>query len=139
MENFVFNSNTKLTVVYDNGWKPPHLFRIHTVVTLFGLKSQLTKSTVNSAAETHIGWMVLSIDVHRPTHPEVYSSAGWSSWTTTTWEPCSQFFVSTILEDRSSWTLRWSDLLKKFENVCSGSRTTKRSGYFWTHQTKELV
>ena len=75
--------------------------------------------------------MVLSINVHRPTHSEVCGSAEWSSWTTKTWEPCSSFFVSTVLEGRSTWTLRWSYLLKKFEKVCSGLGTTKRSGHSW--------
>jgi len=40
-ENFVFDPNTKLTIVYYNGGKPPHLFRIRTDHTLSGLKGQL--------------------------------------------------------------------------------------------------
>jgi len=43
MENSVFNSNTKLAAVYYSGGKPPHLFRIHTDVTLSGLKGQLNE------------------------------------------------------------------------------------------------
>jgi len=43
MENSLFNSNTKLVVVYYNGGKSPHQFRIHIDVTLFGLKSQLNE------------------------------------------------------------------------------------------------
>jgi len=41
MENSVIDSNTKLTAAYYNEGKPPHMFRIHTDVTLFGLKDQL--------------------------------------------------------------------------------------------------
>jgi len=43
MENSVFNLNTKLADVYYNRGKPPHLFRIHTDVTLSELKSQLNE------------------------------------------------------------------------------------------------
>ncbi|AES77293.1 hypothetical protein MTR_7g008890 [Medicago truncatula] len=46
MENYVFDSNTKLPAVYCNGRKPPHLFRIPTDVTLFGLKSQLNQINI---------------------------------------------------------------------------------------------
>jgi len=41
MEKSIFDSNTKLAVVYYNGGKPPHLFRICIVVTLSELKGQL--------------------------------------------------------------------------------------------------
>jgi len=43
MESSVFNWNTKPTAVYYNLGKPPHLFRIHTDVTLSGLKDQLNQ------------------------------------------------------------------------------------------------
>jgi len=43
MENYVFNSNTKLAAIYYNGRKPPHLFRIQTDVTLSRLKGQLNE------------------------------------------------------------------------------------------------
>ena len=43
MENVVFNLNTKLAAAYYNGGKLPHLFRIHTDVTLSGLKGQLNQ------------------------------------------------------------------------------------------------
>ena len=43
MQNSVFDPNTKLAAIYYNGGKPPHLFRIPTDVTLFGLKSQLNQ------------------------------------------------------------------------------------------------
>jgi len=52
------------------------------------------KLTMNSTAETHGGWMVLSIDVCRPSHSGVCGLAGWSSWTTTTWEPWAKFWYS---------------------------------------------
>jgi len=38
---FVIDPNTKLSAVYYNRGKPPHLFRMGTNVTLFGLKEQL--------------------------------------------------------------------------------------------------
>jgi len=43
MENYVFNSNTKLVAVYYNGGKPSYLFRISTDVTLSGLKGQMNQ------------------------------------------------------------------------------------------------
>jgi len=43
MENYVFNSSTKLAVVYYNGGKPPHMFMIRTDVILSGLKGQLNE------------------------------------------------------------------------------------------------
>jgi len=36
-----FDPNTKLAAVYYNSGTPPHLFRIHNDVTLFGLKDEL--------------------------------------------------------------------------------------------------
>jgi len=65
--------------------------------------------------------------------------ARWSSWTTTTWEPYSRSFVSTILEDQSSLMLRWSNMLKIFRKVWSGPGTTKRSGHFCTHHMMTLI
>ncbi|AES98184.1 hypothetical protein MTR_5g065400 [Medicago truncatula] len=43
MKNYVFDPNAKLAAIYYNGGKPPHMFRIHNDVTLFGLKSQLNQ------------------------------------------------------------------------------------------------
>jgi len=82
MENYVFDPNTKLPAVYCNGRKPPHLFRIPTDVTVFGLKSQLNqinielnyrdtqrvdgveywRPLINSAESVRFSWMKLMSD-----------------------------------------------------------------------------
>jgi len=57
MENFVFNSNTKLAAIYYNGRKPPHLFRIRTDVTPSGLKGQLNEINLKlNHRDTEGGW-----------------------------------------------------------------------------------
>jgi len=80
MENYVFDSNTKLVAVYYNVGELPFLFRISTDVTLSRLKGQLNQINVK-------------------------------------------------LDGRSSWTLRWSNLLNIFNKVWSGPKTTKISGH----------
>jgi len=78
MENFVFDMNTKLAVVYYNRGKPPHLFMIHTDVTLSELKGQLYQINrqLYYKDTPRVDGVVLSIDVHRPTQPGVCGSAG---------------------------------------------------------------
>jgi len=139
MDLSVIDPNTKLVAVYYNGEKQPYLFRVRTDVTLSGWRIRWIKLIVNSTIETQGGCMVLSIDSHRPTLPELCGSSWWSSWTTTTWEPCSRYLVSTVLKTRSSWTLRWSDMLEKFRKVWSGPGIVKRSWLCWRNQTKNLV
>jgi len=78
-----FDPNTKLAAVYYNGGIPPHLFRIRNDVTLYGLKYERIKSTVNSTKKTRGGWSVLNTDVHCPTQPDLFTSAGRNSQTTT--------------------------------------------------------
>jgi len=63
MENFVFDLNTKLAIVYYNGGKPPRLFKIRNDVTLSRSKSQLNQIILELNYREHGGWMVLSIDV----------------------------------------------------------------------------
>jgi len=74
MENSIFDPNTKLTAIYYNGGKPPHLFRIHTDVTSLCIEGSTGSKAANSTTKTHGGWTVLSIDVHRPTQPGVCGS-----------------------------------------------------------------
>jgi len=40
---YLIRTPSKLAAVYYNRGKPPHLFRIHTDVTLYGLKGQLNE------------------------------------------------------------------------------------------------
>jgi len=54
-----------------------------------GWRISRTKSIVNSTTKTQEWWMVLSVDVHRPTQMEASSSPIWSSGTTTS-EPFSR-------------------------------------------------
>jgi len=44
MKIYIIDLNTKLVVVYYNGGKPQHLFRIHIYVNLFGLKDRLDQT-----------------------------------------------------------------------------------------------
>ena len=114
MEIYVIDPNTKLAAVYYNREKKYPIYSGFALMSgSLGWRISWIKSTVKLNTKTQGGWMVLTIDVHRPTQHEVCSSVGWSSGTTTMWEPCSRYLVSTILTDRSSWTLLWSDLLKK--------------------------
>jgi len=129
MENYVFDSNTKLVVVYYNGGNYPFCSGFPLMSPSLDWRVSWIKSTSNSSTETRGGWMVLSIDIRRLTQPGVCGSAGWSLWTTTTLEPCSRSLVSTVLEERLSWTLRWSDMLNIFNKVWSDPGTTKRSGH----------
>ena len=64
----------------------------------------------------------------RPIQLKECSSPRWSSGMTTTWERCSRYLGSTVLHDRSSWKLHWSNLLEIFQKVRSGLEITGRSG-----------
>jgi len=54
---------------------------------------------------------------------EIFKTGNWG----VTGEPGSRSLVTIVLKDRSSWTLLWLDLLKKFRKVWSSPGTTKRS------------
>jgi len=134
-----FDSNTKLAAVYYNGGTPPHLFRIHNDVTLSGLKDELDQINRQLSHRDTRRVVGVDYDVHCLTQPDLFVSAGWNSQTMTTWEPCSLSMLSTVLEDRSSWTLCWLDLLNKFWKVCTGPGTMKRSGLCWRDQRRKKL
>ena len=128
MEFPYFDPNAKLAVVSYNGENHPICLWFATKSPSPGWRTSWIKSTVNSTTETQGGWSVLNIDVHCPTQPDHFSSTGWNSKTITTWEPCSLSLLSIVLEDRSSWTLRWLDLLNKFWKVCTGPKLQRDQG-----------
>jgi len=64
MENFFFDPNNKLVVVYYNGGKPPYLFWIHTDVTLSGLNGQLDQ--INRQLNYKDIRMVDGVEYRRP-------------------------------------------------------------------------
>lgn len=85
-------------------------------------------------------WRVDNVEYRcRPTQLEECSSPRWSSGMTTTWERCYRYLGSTVLHDRSSWMLHWSDLLEILKNVWSGLETTGRSELWLRNQTKKLI
>jgi hypothetical protein len=76
MEFPSFDPNTKLAGVYYNGGKPPHMFRIRNDVTLSGMKDHLDQINRQLNHRDTRGWSVLNIDVHCPTQPDLFGSAG---------------------------------------------------------------
>ncbi|KEH16939.1 hypothetical protein MTR_0064s0170 [Medicago truncatula] len=117
MENSVFNLNTKLVVVYYNGEKPPHLFRIRTDITHSGLKSQLNE--INLELNRRDTQRVDGVEYRRP--PTDSSRSLWFSlmklMNDDDVRTMFSIFFSTIQEGRSSWMLLGPDLLNEFEKV----------------------
>ena len=76
MEFPSFDLNTKLTKVYYNGGTPPHLFRIRNDVTLSEMKDELDQINRQLNHRDARRVVVLTIDVHCPTQPNLFISAG---------------------------------------------------------------
>ena len=123
--------NTKLAAVYYNGGTPPHLFRIRYDVTLTGLKYELDQ--INRQLNYRDTRRVVGFEYRCPFSDSVGSLRFSRMKLKNDDDVRTMFSVfgqhNTI--GRSSWTLRWLDLLNKFRKVCTGPRTTKRSGLYW--------
>jgi len=68
MEIYVICPNTKQVVVYYNGWKSPHLFRICTDVTLSGLMDQINHQLNHRDTRRMDG-----VDYRRPSTDSVWT------------------------------------------------------------------
>ncbi|KEH41173.1 hypothetical protein MTR_1g046190 [Medicago truncatula] len=109
-----FDPNTKLVGVYYNGETPPHLFRICNDVTLSGLKGELDQ--INRQINHRDTRRVVGVEYRSPL-TESSGSLRFSRMKLTNDDDVRTMFsvlVSTVLEDRPSWTLRWLDMLNKF-------------------------
>jgi len=112
MEFLDFDPNTKLTAIYYNGGKPPHLFRIHNDVTLSGLKDQLDQ--INCQLNHRHTRRVVGVEYRCPLSDSA-GSPQFNRMKLANDDDMRTMFslVSTVLEDRLSWTFRWLDLLNK--------------------------
>lgn len=63
MNTYPVDVNTRLAVVYYNGWKP-NLFRVYVDVTLFSLKDQLDK--IKDCLYHKDTWRVDNVENRRP-------------------------------------------------------------------------